>query len=200
MVKLTVDRSFAVEKLKKEIEHAPEDAVIYYYFDHRSRSSAQIVMSSLLRQLCEHDVPLPNLTTKWREWKRNQENPGPQEQTRVRMQLEDVVVSFFTVLSRFDRVFVCLDGLDACNDLQELTVVLQRLISSPCRLFITSRWTPKLDRVLEGVLRVRIEMYNQRDLRDYPTYFLRCNTDYSEIMGEFSPSHTSKLLHCPDGE
>lgn len=59
------ERSLAVEKLKMEVERVPENAVIGYYFESGS--------SSLLRQLCERDVPLPTLlTTKWEEWDRKQ--------------------------------------------------------------------------------------------------------------------------------
>jgi hypothetical protein len=189
VLKLIVDRSVAVRELK-EIDQDLEAVVVYYYFDHGSRAAAQTVMSSLLRQLCERDVPLPNLLkTKWGE--RSQED----------LNLEEVILSFFTVASRFERVFVCLDGLDACDDLQVLAVVLQRLITSPwCRLFITSRRTPKLDRILKGACRVRIEEHNQSDLRLYPNYFLLRNPDSSKIMGEFSSSQASKMFSCLDGK
>jgi hypothetical protein len=69
-------------------------------------------------------------------------------QPKVRMTLVELA-DFISLLPRFERVYVCLDGLDECCDLvHHLIPTLKRLAHAPCQLLLTSRHIPELSNLL----------------------------------------------------
>src|ERR1700733_8234686 len=104
-------------------------------------------ISSLLRQLCEHkDVSMPtSLADSLRKLDdklhgtiddTNEDNQGG---ARTRMSLGELVSYFLALQLHLGSVYICLDGLEECEDLLTMFKILARLASSPAKLIITAR-------------------------------------------------------------
>jgi hypothetical protein len=195
---LTSRRSAAIERLRSTINGMPNQAVVYYYFDSTTRSSIRGAMASLLRQLCYYAVRLPpNLARSWESKGSSTQNEStvlPQRQARL--DLRDITTDLLSLLPRFERVFICIDGLDECDDAEELVSILQKLVSSPCQLLVVSRPFHEFETALDNALRVRVEEFSRDDIRTFVQSFRQRYPDLSDIMDSSTMSMVTEKLTC----
>lgn len=107
------------------------------------------------------------------------------------IQLANLVSDFLSIQSRFKRVYVCLDGLEECDDLLTLIQILRRISAvQDIRLVLTSR-----SRIVEQFVAVSIgrketvvqlEDHNSQDIRLYLESFLKCqrHSYLSDMIGK----------------
>lgn len=178
-------------------------AVVYYYFDLRAKSSTYSAMASLLRQLCYHQIPLPNfLTLRWDEKEQKSSKSSGIPEPKILMKISELVSDILSLIPKFSRVYVCLDGLDECSDLvHELIPTLERLASSSCQLFLTSRILPELKSLLaEPHSTLEMESFNQADIRLYLDNYRRNHLGLDEIMnGRLALTVTNQLTDRSHG-
>ena len=122
----------------------------------------------------EPECPQPNIWTA---------NRGPDEAPRHHFR-------FFHLLPKFHRVYTCLDGLDECEDLTALMDVPRKRLSSSCQIFITSRKTPLLSRILGHHLEIRMEDHNMQDIEQSIRHF---PCQYPELDGIMDPMVAGRL-------
>ena len=107
------------------------------------------------------------------------------------IRLANLVSDFLSVQSRFKRVYICLDGLEECDDLFALTVILRRVSAvQETRLVVTAR-----SRIVELCVAldvgrketvVQLEDHNSSDIRQYLEAFIQCqqHTCLSDMIGK----------------
>lgn len=141
-------------------------------------------------------VPLHSfLTIRWgvKEHTERKDSLGGLQQ-KPRMKLSEIVADILSLLPKFGQVYVCLDGLDECYDLQELVKTLERLTSSSYRLFVSSRSLPELERLLEDAYQIRMEECNLTDIKLYLDNYRQQHPELDEIMNEDLASVVSKTI------
>ncbi|KAJ8126418.1 hypothetical protein O1611_g7220 [Lasiodiplodia mahajangana] len=182
-------------------EKGMKTAVLFFYFDRSLPSSPRDAIASLLRQLCtQTDAgPLPwflanGLATM------KQATPGSKGDTsdtitgidgkfRAPMPVGDMISDFLSLQQRFDRVYICLDGLEECDDLVALFEFLVHLVTSstPCRLAISAR--PQIvhpgitARVGSEDMVVILEQLNAPDIRYYLDVHTMEHEYFADIVG-----------------
>ncbi len=174
-----VNRNAVANRLKSEAAKEPgqENVVIYYYFDRSSGCKPYQAVSSLLRQICDQkDVPLPRVLAEIETDGINVANETssdcqPIELNRER-RLADLASDFLSVQSWFKRAYICLDGLEECEDLLDLLMILRQISAvQEIRLVMTAR--PRIVRqcIKLGIGRketvMQLEDYNSSDIRKY---------------------------------
>ena len=160
----------------------------FYYFDDRNRTSVYNAVASLLRQLCYHqDMLPPSMEMKWAQWRRDS-----LASTKNKMTLLEVVNDFFTLLSSFPRIYICIDGLDECEDLPFMTQILQRISSIPCKTCVTSRNSVESVR---GLTRnINVEEYNLGDIESYVKYYCQQHDELQKIIDSSTMARAAKKL------
>lgn len=93
--------------------------------------------------------------------------------------IANLVSDFLSVQSRFKRVYICLDGLEECDDLLDLMVILHRVSAvREIRLVATARSRIVKQCITLGVGRkemvVQLEDHNSSDIRRYLEAFVQC--------------------------
>ncbi len=188
------NRNSVAGRLKSEAgkELEQENIVIYYYFDRSGGSKSYQAVSSLLRQICDQkDIPLPRFLAET-------ETTGPDVtgntgdcQPNSNIRLADLISDLLSVLSWFKRVYICLDGLEECEDLFHLSAILRRVSSvQETRLVLTAR-----SRIVDQCIAVgigcketviQLEDHNGSDIQRYFEAFLQCpqHTGLSDMIGK----------------
>ncbi|OTB20716.1 hypothetical protein K445DRAFT_313204 [Daldinia sp. EC12] len=192
-------------------------AVLHFYFTRSIPSSPSDAMASLVRQLCSQVglSPLPQFlngylsnTIKDCGSQRGALDPSPTNDNREdpnSIPLGDMISDFFSLQSYFDKIYICLDGLEECDDIALLFKLLARLtLESPCRVAISAR--PQI--VQRGIMAnigspdmvVFIEQQNTSDIRRYLEDCMNKNNCLRDIIGEGAiPDYAGKLAERSEG-
>ncbi|KAI0180919.1 hypothetical protein GGR52DRAFT_10812 [Hypoxylon sp. FL1284] len=202
----TMLMSAVVDHLLADVETLPENekkkkAVLYYYFDRSLSPSPRDVIASLLRQLCsQKDVAsLPPFLTK--NSAALKKTPGLRRDgsdtivTKVDaeypapMPIGDMVADFLSLQGYLEAVYICVDGLEECDDLVALFELLVRLAkpSTPCHLVISAR--PEI--VQMGIMAklgsddmvVILEQNNAPDIRAYIEAYVNKSGFLADMIG-----------------
>ncbi|GAP83722.2 hypothetical protein SAMD00023353_0501150 [Rosellinia necatrix] len=217
----TMLMSAIIDHLVESVEILPESskkrtAVLYYYFDRSLPSSPRDAIASLLRQLClQKDIgPLPRfLTDSLAVMKKS---PGPNvdsdkntmnidEECLAPIPTGDMVADFISLQLRFDSVYICLDGLEECDDLVALFELLVRLIaSSPSRLVISARPQIALPGIVANIgskdIVVALEQHNAPDIQCHLGMYIEKHKSLADMIGpEILPYHIKKLAERSRG-
>lgn len=183
-----------MSRLDSEVPKEPgqENIVIYYYFDRSGGCKPYQAVSSLLRQMCDQkDIPslkfLAEMETKGSDVASRTGDRQPNGSIR----LANLVSDFLSVLSRFKRVYICLDGLEECDDLLALMAILRRVSAvQETRLIVTARSRIVEQCIALGVGRKemvgQLEDHNSSDIRQYLEEFVQCQQRncLSEMIGK----------------
>ncbi|XXG94100.1 hypothetical protein Hte_000352 [Hypoxylon texense] len=160
------------------------------------------VVASLLHQLClQKDIgPLPwFLADNLAAMKKASSSKGDtsngittnaEEQHPDPIPVGNMIADFLSLQLRFDSVYICLDGLEECDDLVALFELLVRLTasSSPFRLAISAR--PQI--VQSGIavnigckdMVVDLEQHNGSDIRCYLETYTKNHACLADMIGE----------------
>lgn len=171
-----------MSRLNSEVPKEPgqENIVIYYYFDRSGGCKPYQAVSSLLRQILDQkDIPLPKFLAEMETDGSDAANRTGDRQPNGSIRLANLVSDFLSVLSRFKRVYICLDGLEECDDLLALMAILRRVSAvQETRLVVTARSRIVEQCIALGVGRreaVRqLEDHNSSDIRQYLEEFVQC--------------------------
>ncbi len=197
---LTLHRSFLIDHLQDETGtgagRSSNTAIVYYFFDIRTQTTVYNAVTSLLRQICYHRVPLPSyLTMRWDERESSGENSRHPT-------LSEVVSDFLSLIPLFSNVFILIDGLDECQNLADLVSPLHRLASSTCRLFLASRPALRELPMLQDAsnLNISVDSMNQPDLTLYLQSYRKRRPELMKIMStESVPSIFDQLIQVSKG-
>ncbi|KAI1477871.1 hypothetical protein F4774DRAFT_419891 [Daldinia eschscholtzii] len=182
-------------------------AVLHFYFTRSVSSSPSDAMASLLRQLYSQAgvIPLPQFLNNYLKLFDSPSTNGNQEEPNS-IPLGDMISDFFSLQSHFDRIYICLDGLEERDDITALFKLLARLThSSPSLVAISAR--PQIvQRGIEAKIGspdmvVIIEQHNTSDIRRYLEECINKNNCVRDIIGEETiPSYVEKLAERSDGK
>ncbi|KAH6987331.1 hypothetical protein BKA56DRAFT_669000 [Ilyonectria sp. MPI-CAGE-AT-0026] len=175
-------RNAVVSRLSSEVLNDPgqENIVVYYYFDRSGGCKPYQAVSSLLPQILDQkDIPLPKFLGEIETDGSNVASRTGDRQPNDSIRLANLVSDFLSVLSRFKRVYICLDGLEECEDLIALMVILHRVSAvQETRLVLTARSRIVEQCIALGVGRKetagQIENHNSSDIRQYLEEFVQC--------------------------
>ncbi|KAI1121892.1 hypothetical protein F5Y10DRAFT_287945 [Nemania abortiva] len=203
---MLIIRSALIDHLLASVETLSENkrkktAVVYYYFDRSLPPSPRDAIASLLRQLCSQTDtgPLPlflaNRLAASRKVSRSNDSASDtittdsDEEFLAPMPVGDLIADFLSLQLRFDMVYICLDGLEECDDLIALFELLARLVTSPSpsRLAISAR--PQI--VRPGTLAnigskdmvVNLEQHNAPDIQCYFETHTKKHGYFSDMIG-----------------
>jgi hypothetical protein len=127
-------------------------AYVYCNFQRQQDQKAEHLLANLLKQLAKHHNSLPScLKSLYDELTRKNKRPS----------LEDLSETFQSAASPYSRVFIVVDALDECDDIDgSRTEFLDRLLDIQNKiglnLFVTSRHIRNIEEKFEGVPSVMI--------------------------------------------
>ncbi|KAI2621638.1 hypothetical protein GGR54DRAFT_73026 [Hypoxylon sp. NC1633] len=202
----TMLMSAVIDHLLASVETLSEDkrkktAVLCYYFDRNLSCSPRDVIASLLRQLCsQKDVgPLPwFLADNMASMKKasgskgntsNEVTTDSEEQYPAPVPIGDMIADFLSLQPRFDSVYICLDGLEECDDLVALFELLVRLTapSSPSRLAISARPRIAQSGITANIggkdMIIDLEQHNASDIRYYLETYTKNHACLVDMIG-----------------
>ncbi|TGJ82709.1 hypothetical protein E0Z10_g6062 [Xylaria hypoxylon] len=218
----TMLMSAVIDHLLANVETLSENkrkktAILYYYFDHSLPPNPRDAIASLLRQLCsQKDIgPLPRfLADSLAAMKKAPGSKGDTSDTTTTnangecpalKPVGDLIADFLSLQQRFDSVYICLDGLEECDDLVGLFELLIRLVtSSPSRLVISAR--PQI--VQPGIVAnigskdmvAILERHNAPDIRCYLETYTNQHEFLADMIGlEALPDHIKMLAKRSGG-
>lgn len=158
-------------------------AITYVYFDYRDRDqqSPEHIIASLLRQLLNYKLELPQLVkTMYQRYSPQQKRPS----------LEDLENLFRCACEMFEKVYVIIDALDECDEKRNRKCFLQFLTlqsstrPSP-RMLITSRPHPQdIKTALAAAASILVEA-SDSDVRRYLAHTIEVDGDLDIIDDSF---------------
>ncbi|KAK0610015.1 hypothetical protein B0T17DRAFT_125016 [Bombardia bombarda] len=201
----TVLMSAVIDNLTSEVAKDPAaNCVVTYYYFARSRGCTSYdACFSLLAQLCKKkSIPLPRHFADAKAEDPNERIGDDDEKSMSGVRLGNLVASILSLQWRFRGIYICLDGLEECDDILTLFEVLFRLSSmEKVRLFMTARPSIMNQGIQIGIgrngMKVSLEEHNGTDIRDYLQVFMRKHTSLLDIIGEKAcPDFLSKLVEA----
>ncbi|KAJ6444911.1 histidinol-phosphatase [Purpureocillium lavendulum] len=193
----------AVSWLKSEVSKglAQTQALVYYYFDRSGGCKPHDALSSLLRQICEQkDTPLPRFLSSI-----NIGSSQVDDNSRCRSQhfngaigLANLLSDFLSTLARFKVVYICLDGLEQCDDVLAMLTILRRVSGfQEARLMVTGRSRIVKHCMALGVGRaetvVQLEDHNSPDIKRYVQTFLK-SQKYACLSDMIGTEYQARLV------
>lgn len=153
---LIVSSSVIIEQLKVNCDSKPNLAIAYFYFDFNEseKQNATSFVSSLIAQLCNHVVDLPE---KLKELYKACNN------SRELAALDTLLAALYAMAEKFDDVFIVADALDECPNDGTLREELLKLIkdmstrsSSNIHFLVTSRLESDIEELLLSLSTTRV--------------------------------------------
>ncbi|CAJ2501096.1 Uu.00g039490.m01.CDS01 [Anthostomella pinea] len=168
----TIMSSIVVDELLRQYETGSDTYVAYIFCNFRlqHQQSAEMVFSSLLRQLVQRCSKIPEFIKSLYAREKNLPNLAQTQQ------------AFGTIAQSFRKGFVVIDALDECaasyDPLRRLVSLLIELQSKTgFSLFVTCRKVPRIEELFTKCIRLEIrandgdvEKYVQTRLPSLPTY------------------------------
>ncbi|KFA46530.1 hypothetical protein S40293_09876 [Stachybotrys chartarum IBT 40293] len=199
-----------IRRLKSDLAKEPREGhiVIYYYFDRRGGCTPYQAVSSLLRQMCDQkDIPLPRFLAEMETEVSDIASGTGKGQFKVGIRLANLVSDFISAQCRFERVYICLDGLEECDNLLAFMSILCRVSAAPeTRLALAARSRIVEQAIALGVGRkemvMKLEDHNNPDIRNHLADFITCRqrTCLCDIIGtEALPGLLDKLVENSGG-
>jgi ankyrin repeat protein len=151
----------AVDHFLSQADNNSSIGVAYFYFDYKTKSTSRDVISSLLKQLCLLRRSIPRTLQQIYEKYREDHISTSSETLKARKGPEtgEIFAALLDVASKFDKAYICIDGLDECAPEYRGSVfeIIRRLMKSRCRLLVTSRYETNFDSLFQGKPRKRLE-------------------------------------------
>lgn len=148
--------SVIIEQLKVNCDSKPNLAIAYFYFDFNEseKQNATSFVTSLIAQLCNHVVDLPE---KLKELYKACNNG------RGLAALDTLLVALYAMAEKFDDVFIVADALDECpndgtlrEELLELIKDMSTRSSSNIHFLVTSRLESDIEELLRSLSTTRV--------------------------------------------
>lgn len=200
---LTVSSSVIIEQLKVNCASKPNLAIAYFYFDFNEseKQNATSFVSTLIAQLCNHVVDLPEKLKELYEVCKN---------GRGVVTLDTLQAVLFAVAEKFGDVFIVADALDECpnngtlrEELLELIKDMSTRSSSNIHLLVTSR--PELDigELLLSLSTTRVIPIQgpplEADIKSYIRYEFSSNSKLKKIPMEEQKKVEKRLMAGANG-
>lgn len=178
--------SSVIHHLQREYKDDASTAVVYFYFtfSDAKRQESDGMLASLIKQVCCHRPNIPDLVNDLGEYKKKGMRPST----------EELQNSFISTLRGFTNVYIIIDALDECPNINtqrdELIEILHYILDSNLNnlhLFCTSRKESDIDVSLRrqfsepgrGALDISSHLQEiERDIGEYIDSTLT-NTKYS---------------------
>lgn len=153
---LIVSSSVIIEQLKVNCDSKPNLAIAYFYFDFNEseKQNATNFVTSLIAQLCNHVVDLPE---KLKELYKACNNG------RGLAALDTLLAALYAMAEKFDDVFIVADALDECpndgtlrEELLELIKDMSTRSSSNIHFLVTSRLESDIEELLRSLSTTRV--------------------------------------------
>lgn len=153
---LIVSSSVIIEQLKVNCDSKPNLAIAYFYFDFNEseKQNATNFVTSLIAQLCNHVVDLPE---KLKELYKACNNG------RGLAALDTLLAALYAMAEKFDDVFIVADALDECpndgtlrEELLELIKDMSTRSSSNIHFLVTSRLESDIEELLLSLSTTRV--------------------------------------------
>jgi len=192
----TIMASAVINHLYEHVDGPGNVGIAYVYGNFRRQGDQQPIdiLSSLLRQLLQHQTSFP---------KEVHDNYGNSKRRGIRPPIEELSRLFVAVLGHYTRSFIVIDALDECRAQDPacrglLTALFGIQEQTSMSVFVTSRFIPEImEHFKEGPGRytVRIEARGD-DVRRYleghvsrlPAFVARNPELQQEIIMEISQS------------
>ena len=160
----TVFASIINADLQERYHHDPTVGLAHLFCNYRrhSEQTLEALLSALLKQLVEHQVPLPECVVDFHK-------KPPPKGTLDR--IEATMVTLKSVAATYSRVFIAVDALDECSTSHDCRTKLLSSIQSlqkQCHinLLATSRFIPEITEKFKTACHLKIQADNN-DVRRY---------------------------------
>ena len=200
---LTVSSSVIIEQLKANCASKPNLAIAYFYFDFNEseKQNATSFVTTLIAQLCNHVVDLPE---KLKELYKACNNG------RGVATLDTLQAALFAVAEKFGDVFIVADALDECPNNGTLREELLELIkdmsirqSSNIHLLVTSRLESDIEELLLSLSTTRaIAIHGSpldADIKSYICNEISSNSELKKIPIQEQRKIEKRLIAGADG-
>ncbi|KAL7785777.1 ankyrin repeat-containing domain protein [Trichoderma afarasin] len=198
--------SSVIHHLQKEYKDDASTAVVYFYytFSDAKRQESDGMLASLIKQVCCHRPNIPNSVNDLDEYQKKGMRPST----------EELQNSFISTLRGFTNVYIVIDALDECPNIntqrEELMEILHYILDSNLdnlHLFCTSRKESDIDDSLRpqfskpGRGELNISSHLQEIERDIGEYIdsTFTNTKYSSWPIHIKAEVRRVLIEKSDG-
>ena len=151
-----MNSSVIIEQLKANCASKPNLAIAYFYFDFNEseKQNATSFVTTLIAQLCNHVVDLPEELKELYKACNNGRGVAT---------LDALQAALFAVAEKFGDVFIVADALDECpkngnlrEELLELIKDINTRSSSNIHLLVTSRPESDIEELLQSLSTTRV--------------------------------------------
>ncbi|GAB1213098.1 hypothetical protein ATERTT37_002247 [Aspergillus terreus] len=137
-------------------------AYVYCSFRQHHEQRPEVLLASLLKQLCQQQSSLPNSVQRlYDHHKKKATQPTLKETSEI----------LHSVAAMYSRVFIIVDALDECQEYDGYrTIFLSEILTLQAKcgatIFATSRFVPEIERTFKGSMLREIRASND-DVRGY---------------------------------
>lgn len=199
---LTGSSSVIIEQLRANCASKPNLAIAYFYFDFNEseKQNATSFVATLIAQLCNHVVDLPERLKELYETCDN----GKRVAT-----LDNLQATLFVVAQNFGDVFIVADALDECpngiirEELLELIKDMSTRSSSNIHLLVTSRLESDIEELLLSLSTTRVIPIQgsplEADIKSYICNEISSNSKLKKIPIEEQKKIEKRLIAGANG-
>jgi len=159
----TMITSIVVDHLWTEFQNDANIGIAYLYCNYRQQQEqkAEDLMSSLLKQLAQEQLSVPEAVKDLYEHHRIK---------RTRPSFDEIVKTLHFTIGSYSRVFIIIDALDECHVSNQgrdrlLSAVFSLQAQTQINLYATSRFVPEITSQFEGCMSKEIRAKDDDVLR-----------------------------------
>jgi hypothetical protein len=159
----TILTAVAIDKLTTQFQNDPDVGIAYVYcnFRRKSEQRAQDLLVSLLKQLCQKRVSLPNIVKSLYD---------EHKKKRTQLSSDEISKTLQSVASIYSRVFIIVDALDECQVSDNcrqifLSEIFNLQTKTRANIFATSRSIPEVVEKFNDSIKLEIRAHDEDVLR-----------------------------------
>ncbi|KAH8692876.1 ankyrin repeat-containing domain protein [Talaromyces proteolyticus] len=163
-------------------------AYIYFNFRHRYENGLKDLLASLLKQLAQAQLSLPDNV---------RDLYGQHYKRGTLPSLDQISRNLHAVISKFTKVFIVVDALDECENVNKLCYIFLSKIfhlqnKHELNFLATSRFIPEIEAMFEGTPCLEIQA-NSEDVKRYLRESLGCLPRFVSRSTELQEEITAEI-------
>ncbi|KAG2416038.1 hypothetical protein HFD88_007230 [Aspergillus terreus] len=198
----TIMTATVIDELYNKFQSDTSVGIAYVYcsFRQHHEQKPEVLLASLLKQLCQQQSSLPNSVQRlYDHHKKKTTQPT----------LKEISEILHSVAIMYSRVFIIVDALDECQEYDGcrttfLSEILTLQTKSGATIFVTSRFVPEIERTFDGSMLTEIpfvisspelqEEIKTAIVKAVDGMFLLARLHFDSLVGKTSPKSIRTTL------